>query len=64
MYESDDIIKYLVGKYGVCNYIDLLPLMHFNWLVVFPSSYNWYIFVVYNAIFIDLILFSLGRKEY
>ncbi len=23
MYESDDIIKYLVGKYGVCSHIDL-----------------------------------------
>lgn len=24
MYESDDIIKYLVGKYGMCGYINLL----------------------------------------
>lgn len=32
MYESDDIIKYLVGKYGVCGYIHLFSVCHFHYL--------------------------------
>lgn len=30
MYESDDIIKYLVGKYGVCSHINLATITSFH----------------------------------
>lgn len=39
MYESDDIIKYLVGKYGVCGLI-LLQSLHFMMFIVYFHFYS------------------------
>lgn len=37
MYESDDIIKYLVGKYGACDHINLamISLFHYVYCIAF-----------------------------
>lgn len=35
MYESDDIIKYLVGKYGVCGFYYQCPIYHFIVILVY-----------------------------
>ena len=45
MYESDEIIKYLVGKYGTCSYIINILVLSFFVLLVF--------FFVY-IIFVDI----------
>lgn len=40
MYESDDIIKYLVGKYGIYGHIYLLPNGVFQfWLFSIDNQY-------------------------